>query len=82
MRITGEKVDGESLGRDVARSIHGAFASQAEQRPESVALVIDGRPISYGELDTLAKKLAGKLRLQTADNHSVGATILGVARRS
>jgi amino acid adenylation domain-containing protein len=62
----------EAAGPDVR--VHHLFAEQARREPERIALVDGDRELTYGELDTEAERLAGRLR--TA---GVGAeTLVGV----
>lgn len=49
------------LCRTVAPAIKSAFAALASKEPEKIALVFNGRPITYGELHTMAGRLARKI---------------------
>ena len=42
--------------------IHAPFETQADRRPDAIALVQDGRTVSYGELNRQANRLAHHLR--------------------
>lgn len=44
------------------RLIHQLFEAQAQTRPEAVALVYDGTPLTYAELNRRADAMAGRLR--------------------
>ena len=50
--------------REYAREacIHELFAEQAQQRPDAVAVIADGKQVSYGELNARANKLAWRLQ--------------------
>jgi amino acid adenylation domain-containing protein len=43
-------------------TLHGLFLAQAERSPEAVALVFEGRPVTYGELAESSGRLAARLR--------------------
>jgi amino acid adenylation domain-containing protein len=45
-----------------ATGLHGAVAEQAERTPERIALVCEGRNLSFGALAAGARQLAGHLR--------------------
>ena len=44
------------------RSIQGLFEEQADATPEAIAVVLDGRTVTYRELDRRANRLARHLR--------------------
>ncbi|MFI6303328.1 non-ribosomal peptide synthase/polyketide synthase [Amycolatopsis thailandensis] len=44
-----------------ARSLPELFAAQVRARPDAVAAVLDGEPVTYAELDRLANRLANRL---------------------
>ncbi|MFH8618834.1 amino acid adenylation domain-containing protein [Streptomyces sp. NPDC017979] len=48
--------------RPVAATLADAVATQAARTPDAVALVHEGRPLTYGELDRRANRLARLLR--------------------
>jgi amino acid adenylation domain-containing protein len=43
-------------------TLHRLFARQAARTPEAVAVVFDGEPMTYAELDALSNRLAHRLR--------------------
>ncbi len=45
-----------------APCLHQLFEAQARQRPHAIAVVADGRPVTYAELDERANRLAWRLR--------------------
>ncbi|WP_157383971.1 non-ribosomal peptide synthetase, partial [Pseudomonas asplenii] len=47
-----------------AQTIHGLFEAQVERTPDAVAVVHDGRQLSYRELNEQANRLAHALRKQ------------------
>jgi amino acid adenylation domain-containing protein len=47
---------------DGREGMHGAFEAQAARTPDAVALVFDGRPTTYAELDAHANRVAHHLR--------------------
>jgi amino acid adenylation domain-containing protein len=49
-------------GQSSETCVHDLFAAQAAARPEAVALVVDGSPTSYRELDKRSNRLAHRLR--------------------
>jgi amino acid adenylation domain-containing protein len=66
-------LEGEERGRLLARSagpaaegtgglLHAAFEARAARNPDAVALEMDGRTVTYGELDRGANRLARLLR--------------------
>ncbi len=44
-----------------AAALHALFVDQVAQRPDQLALISDGRSLTYGELDALSRDLAGRL---------------------
>ena len=50
-----------SVSLAVAETLHGRFARQAAERPDTVALTFDGRSLTYGELRDRSRRLAGRL---------------------
>lgn len=45
-----------------AGCVHELFEQQVERDPRAIALVADGRRVTYGELDARAERFAGRLR--------------------
>ena len=53
------------------QTIVGQFESQAEQAPEKIALEVDGRTLTYAELDARANQLAHALRRRGVGHETV-----------
>ncbi|MFL6261094.1 MAG: amino acid adenylation domain-containing protein [Thermoanaerobaculia bacterium] len=49
-------------GLNPARCLHQLFEEQAALAPDRPAVTFEGRSLTYGELDELANRLAGRLR--------------------
>ncbi|HEY6827257.1 MAG TPA: condensation domain-containing protein, partial [Gemmatimonadaceae bacterium] len=43
-------------------TVHALFSEQARRTPDAVALVFDGRPVTYGDLDARSNSVAHRLR--------------------
>lgn len=52
---------GVTLPAPPALTVHGLFEAQARRTPQAEALRMDGRALSYGELDARAERLARRL---------------------
>ncbi|WP_229204836.1 condensation domain-containing protein, partial [Duganella sp. CF458] len=46
---------------DAAFTIHGRFEEQVAAQPDAIALTIDGQPMTYGELNANANRMAHRL---------------------
>ncbi len=51
---------------DLATPVHALFASQARIRPDAVAVAMEERAVTYGELDRRSRSLARRLRARGA----------------
>jgi aspartate racemase len=51
--------------------VHNQVESQAAEKPEKIALICDGRALTYAELNRLADRVASRLR-----QHGVGPEVL------
>jgi non-ribosomal peptide synthetase-like protein len=56
--------------------LHKIFETQAEERPDAVAVLLDGNKTSYAELEQQANRLARYLRLQGIQGGSLVAVLL------
>src|SRR5256712_2721317 len=59
-----------------AKLLHEIFEWQVDKRPEAVALIVEGRRVTYGELELRANCLARYLRRQGLHKGSIVAILL------
>ena len=57
-------------------TLHEIFEAQADARPEGVAVLIDGKGITYYELEQRANRLARRLRTRGLKHGSLAAILL------
>ncbi|MER7759883.1 amino acid adenylation domain-containing protein [Streptomyces sp. NPDC097619] len=66
---------GPGAGTGHGALLHGLFEEQARRTPGAVAVVCDGREVTYAELDALAERIAVRLRGRVAPGEPVGVCV-------
>jgi natural product biosynthesis luciferase-like monooxygenase protein len=64
LRLLLETWNDTALDHDRSLTMHGAFEAQVRRTPDAVALVCQGRSLTYRDLDAQADVLAAELRSQ------------------